>query len=153
MKPAGSSPYSQKLTTSPYPEPDQSIPSPRLLLLFRNMVKFLRGGVLSTSPNPQAVGPPLVGCPRLLIQNIRSCPPYLETVSPSATWGRAMPWWQGPTYSPLVARRSYAVWNRTLSSTSGVQISFLFLITQPRKQESLSSIVADQLKHSVTRKH
>jgi hypothetical protein len=38
---------------------------------------FLRWGVVSTSPNPQAGGPPLVGCPRLhIIQYIRSCPPY-----------------------------------------------------------------------------
>jgi hypothetical protein len=32
-------------------------------------------------PNPQAGEPPLVGCPRLLIQYIRSYPPYLEAVS------------------------------------------------------------------------
>jgi hypothetical protein len=32
-------------------------------------------------PNPQAGGPPLVGCPRLLIQHICSCSPYLEGVS------------------------------------------------------------------------
>ena len=31
---------------------------------------FLRRGVVSTSPNPQAGGPPFVGCPRLLIQFI-----------------------------------------------------------------------------------
>jgi hypothetical protein len=31
-------------------------------------------------PNPQAGGPPLVGCPRLLIQYIRSYSPYLEAV-------------------------------------------------------------------------
>src|SRR5215475_6012554 len=37
---------------------------------------FLRRGVVSTSPNPQAGGPPLVGCPRLLIQFIHSYPPY-----------------------------------------------------------------------------
>jgi hypothetical protein len=37
---------------------------------------FLWWGVVSTSPNSQAVGPPLVGCPRLLIQYIRSYPPY-----------------------------------------------------------------------------
>ena len=36
----------------------------------------LQGGVVSTSPNSQAGGPPLVGCPRLLIQFIRSYPPY-----------------------------------------------------------------------------
>ena len=37
---------------------------------------FSRGGVVSASPNPQAGGPPLVGCPRLLIQFIRSYPSY-----------------------------------------------------------------------------
>ena len=43
--------------------------------MFLNNV-FLQGGVVSTSPNPQAVGPPLVDCLRLLIQFIRSYPPY-----------------------------------------------------------------------------
>jgi hypothetical protein len=38
--------------------------------------RVLRRGVVSTSPNPQAGGPPLVGCPRLLIQFIRSYPPH-----------------------------------------------------------------------------
>jgi hypothetical protein len=37
---------------------------------------FLRRGVVSTSPNPQAGGPPHVGCPRLLIQFIHSYSPY-----------------------------------------------------------------------------
>ena len=37
---------------------------------------FLRWGAVGNSPNPQAGGPPLVGCPRLLIQYIRSCHPY-----------------------------------------------------------------------------
>ena len=37
---------------------------------------FSRGGVVSTSPNPPAGGPPLVCCPRLPIQFIRSYPPY-----------------------------------------------------------------------------
>jgi hypothetical protein len=32
-------------------------------------------------PNPKSGGPPLVGCSRLLIQYIRSYPPYLEAVS------------------------------------------------------------------------
>jgi len=39
-------------------------------------ISVLQGGVVSTSPNPKAGGPPLVGCPRLLIQYIRSYPPY-----------------------------------------------------------------------------
>ena len=37
---------------------------------------FLRWGVVSTSPNPQYGGLPLLGCPRLLIQYIRSYTPY-----------------------------------------------------------------------------
>jgi hypothetical protein len=71
---------------------------PRLFWMIRNLVIFLRWGVLSTSSNPQAGGPPLFGCPRLLIQCIRSYPPYPEAVPPSTTRGRAMPRWQGITY-------------------------------------------------------
>jgi hypothetical protein len=37
-------------------------PCPRLLVNFRNKLIFLRRGV-SPTPNPQAGGPPLVGCP------------------------------------------------------------------------------------------
>jgi len=44
--------------------------------LCEHFVTFLRWGVVSTSPNPQSVGWPLVGCPRVLIQYIRSYPPY-----------------------------------------------------------------------------
>jgi hypothetical protein len=71
---------------------------PRLLVIFRNMINFLRCGVVSTLPNPKAGRPPLVGCPQLLVQYIRSYPPYLEPVPPSVTWGRAMPWWQHWTH-------------------------------------------------------
>jgi hypothetical protein len=41
---------------------------------------FLQWWVVSLTPNHQAVGPPFFGCPRLLIQYIRSYPPYLEAV-------------------------------------------------------------------------
>jgi hypothetical protein len=70
---------------------------PMLLAIFRNMIHFLRW-VVSTSPNPQDGGPPLAGCPQLLIQYIPTYPAHLKAVPPSATWGRAIPWWQGPTY-------------------------------------------------------
>jgi hypothetical protein len=52
---------------------------PRLLVNFRKNFIFLRWVVRAT-PNPQTGGPPLVGCPRLLIQYIRSYHPYLEAV-------------------------------------------------------------------------
>ena len=44
--------------------------------MFRTKDIFLRRGAVSTSPKPQAGGPPLVGFPRLLIQYIRSYSPY-----------------------------------------------------------------------------
>ena len=40
--------------------PEQAFP----MWMFLN-IRFSQGGVVSTSPNPQAGGPPLVGCPRL----------------------------------------------------------------------------------------
>jgi hypothetical protein len=46
------------------------------LLFVSQHDKFLQWGVVSTSPNPQAGGPPSFGCPRLPIQYIRSYPPY-----------------------------------------------------------------------------
>jgi hypothetical protein len=49
--------------------------------MIRNKLEVLRWGIVSPSPNPQAGGPPIVGCPRLLIQCIRSYHPYSEAVS------------------------------------------------------------------------
>ena len=43
---------------------------------FTRHVKFLRRAVFSTASKPQPGGPHLVGCPRLLIQYVRSYPPY-----------------------------------------------------------------------------
>jgi len=43
--------------------------------MFRN-ISVLHGGFVSTSPKPKVGEPPLVGCPRLHIQFIRSYPPY-----------------------------------------------------------------------------
>jgi hypothetical protein len=42
---------------------------------------LLRSGFVIPTPNSQGGGPLLVGCPRLLIQYIRSYPPELEGVS------------------------------------------------------------------------
>jgi hypothetical protein len=57
----------------------QSIPSHPISL--RSTFLLFRRGVVVPTPNPQAGGPPLVGCLRLLIQYICSYPPYLEVVS------------------------------------------------------------------------
>ena len=34
-------------------------------------------------------------------------PSILEAVPPSATWGLAMPWWQGPTYHQLISKQNF----------------------------------------------
>jgi hypothetical protein len=48
----------------------------------RNMLIFLQRGVVGPTHNSLAGGPPLIGYPRQL--NL-----------PTASWGRALPWWQG----------------------------------------------------------
>jgi hypothetical protein len=68
-------------------EPEDSVtcslvrPGTRFFVIFHNKLIFLRWGVVSPTPNPQAGGSPLVGCPLLLIHYIRSCPPYLEATT------------------------------------------------------------------------
>jgi hypothetical protein len=62
-------------------------PGPMLFMTFRNELLFTVRGC-SPTPNPQAGGPLLVVCPWLLIQYIRSYPPLLGAVPPSATRGR-----------------------------------------------------------------
>ena len=88
MKPESSLPHSQTPATCP---------SSRCCEMIRNTVSSF-GEELLARPNPQARGPPLVGCPRLLNQYILSYRLELEGVPPSATWGRAVLWWTGPTY-------------------------------------------------------
>ena len=87
MEPEGSFPSSQAPATFSYPEPTPSSPHnpfplpqdpSRPWVVLNNF--FPRGGVVSASPNPEAGGPPLVGCPRLLIQLIRSYPPYRRPI-------------------------------------------------------------------------
>jgi len=65
------------------------------------MIRFYGEELLAPRP-AQAGGQHTVGSLRLLIHYIHSYPPYLEAVRPSATWGRAMPWWQGPTYHSCI---------------------------------------------------
>ena len=104
MEPEGSLPYSKAPATCPYPEPARSSPYPHILFpehksrvfFFRclgctrvsaqvrgflydcSITRYIFYGeeLLVPRPTPQAGGPPLVGCPRLLIQYIRSHPPY-----------------------------------------------------------------------------
>jgi len=74
-----------------------SIQSRDLLFVLQHD-SFHGRGVLSASPNPQDGGPPLVGLSVTAYSIYSQLRSISEAVPPSATWGRAMPWWQGPTY-------------------------------------------------------
>lgn len=50
--------------------------------------------VVSPLSISQALGPPVVGCPRLLTQYIRSALHIWRSTSPFITWEPAMLWWQ-----------------------------------------------------------
>jgi hypothetical protein len=73
-------------------------PVPVSLWTFHNKILFLRWGVVSTSPNPQVGRPPPCRLSATAYSLYSQVPSILEVVPPSATWGRAMPSWQGPTY-------------------------------------------------------
>jgi hypothetical protein len=86
-------------------------------------VKLLQLGDVSSSLNPQDGGPPIFGYPLLIIQHIRSYPPYLEAFPPSPPWGHVMPCWHGSTYLGLkylicvclvlTYCAFYALWHKT----------------------------------------
>ena len=106
MEPECSLPHSQVPATCPYPEPARSSPhpltshflkihltkshvpfsllrpyqsvspGPRQVFMFRNNASFYDEELSKPRRTPQAGGPPLVGCPWLLIQYIRSYRPY-----------------------------------------------------------------------------
>jgi len=56
-------------------------PIRRPCVTFRNKLFFFLRFVVIPSSNPQNGGPPIVGCPGLLIQYIHRYPPCLEAVS------------------------------------------------------------------------
>ena len=76
--------------------------------IFRNKTCFYGEELLAPLPTPQAGGPPLVDCPRLLIQYIRSPPPHIggRSFRPQP-WGCDMPWWQGPTFHGVLPSTLY----------------------------------------------
>jgi hypothetical protein len=72
-------PFSRGLVTGPYPE---------LQVPVWNFITscFFTVRSCETSPNLQIGGQPFIGCSRLVIQNVCSCPPYLRAVSSIRNW-------------------------------------------------------------------
>ena len=50
--------------------------------MFRNIVRFYGEELITSRLTPKLEDHPFFGCPRLLIQYIRSYPSYLEAVLP-----------------------------------------------------------------------
>jgi hypothetical protein len=91
-------------------------PGPTLLVVFRNKLILYSEELLAPHPTPKLEDHPLSAVRDCLfsisaatLQNWRASPP-------SATWGRAMPWWQGThlTWNPLTHVISYCRVSQTL---------------------------------------
>ena len=57
--------------------------------------------VVSTSPQPRSCRTTPCRLSVTAYSIYSQLPSILEVVTPSVTWGRAIPWWQGPTYHGL----------------------------------------------------
>jgi hypothetical protein len=68
---------------------------------FSNTIRFYCEELLAPRPTHNLGDHPLSAA-REFFFNIFQLPSILEAVPPSSTWGRAMPWWQGPTYHDML---------------------------------------------------
>ena len=79
-------------------EPEGSLPLSQVLLCEHFVTwYFLRWGFVSTSPNPK-LGTTPCRLSSIAYSKYSQLPSIWDAVPPSAAWGRAMSWWQRPTY-------------------------------------------------------
>jgi len=86
------------------------------------MIRFYGEELLAPRPTTK-LEDHLLSALRPLIQHIpiySQLPSTLEAVPPSATWGRAMLWWQGPTYHAAVF---YTPVNNRWTHWTGVSVN------------------------------
>ena len=108
MQNGGSLPSSQDAVTFPCPEPDKwsrrsrhflerskrAVRSPRLYCTVRSSVKAF----LAPRPTPRVEEHPLSAVRDCLFSIFAATLHVYRPSSATATWGRDMPWWQGPTW-------------------------------------------------------
>jgi len=117
MEPEGSLPCSQGPTTGPFPELDESsqqshpislhipsprsfkriCPNPRPCVTFRDKLMFYGKELLAPRPTPKLEGHPLSAVRDCLVGVFAVILHIQRQSIPSASRGRAMPWWQRPT--------------------------------------------------------
>jgi len=135
-EPLGSLPYSQQPATCSYPKLAlyQGISAnPSICEMFSNMVNFNSKGVVTTSPHPQAGGPPLDGRPRLFIRHIHSYPLYLEARGSAVGWGTALQVGRSRVRFPMVSLEFFH-WHNPSGRTMALGL------TQPLTEMSTRNI-------------
>jgi hypothetical protein len=84
-------------------------PGPRLLVVFRKKLIFYGEELLGPRPPPKLEDHPLSAVRDCLFNIFASTLQNWRESPPSATWGRAMPWWQGThlTWSEIYIFQKY----------------------------------------------
>jgi hypothetical protein len=101
MEPVGSLPHSQVPATCPYTEPAWSGVSVQVrgflceLFLAWSLFTMRNCHHLAQPPSWRTTPCRLSSTPYSIYSQL---PSIYDAVPPSATWGRALPWWQGPTF-------------------------------------------------------
>jgi hypothetical protein len=137
MEPECSLPRSQVPATCPYPEPARSSPYPhfplpelscpislpQVLPNSQSSSRFVTKPVFTVRSCQHLAQPPSWRTtPCRLSATAYSIywqlPSILEAVPPSATWGRAMPWWQGIAYHGFTSDTQFLKHSLKTASTS-----------------------------------
>jgi hypothetical protein len=114
-------------------------PGPRLLMNFCNKLIFLQWEVLAPHPTPQLKDHPLSAVRNLLFTIFAGTLHIWRPSPPSATWGRAMLWWQR-THLTQVQDTSCAYKYIVLFTSKGFSICIFLLALLHSFLLSLSTI-------------
>jgi hypothetical protein len=100
-------------------------PGPRLFRTLRNKLGVLRWGVVSPRPTPKLADHPLSALRNCLFNIFAATLHICRPSPPSATWGRAMPWWQGThlTRRKFCTKENYRLFAEELSFVNKSHVS------------------------------
>jgi hypothetical protein len=91
-------------------------PCPRLLMNFRNKLIFYGEELLDPRSTPKLEDHPLSAGRDRLFNIVAAIVHIWRPSPPSATWGRAMPWWQG----------THLTWNQILEFLNKIVVRSFF---------------------------